>query len=248
MTTTVPAAPDPGLLTVAKRLLRVVRAATLATLTSDGMPFASLATVATLPDGSPILLLSRLAHHTRHLEADRRCSLLLADRGRGDPLAHARLTLLGRAEPLVDAAATAARRRFLARNPKAELYADFPDFGFWRFAITAAHLNGGFGQAASVSADALLTNVEGCDALLDGEEGAVAHMNADHSDAIALYAARLLGLPERVWRLSGLDPDGLDFVAGDLTGRLAFETRVTSGAKLRPLLMRLAAEARARAP
>ena len=231
---------------MAKRLLRAVRVATLATLTPEGAPFASLTAVATMPDGSPILLLSRLAHHTRHLDAAPRCSLLLADVGRGDPLAHPRLTLVGSAEALADDDAALARRRFLARNPKAELYADFPDFGFRRLAIRSAHLNGGFARAASFAADGILTDIAGCDALLAGEDGAVAHMNADHRDAIALYATCLLGLPERDWTLSGLDPEGLDLLAGDLTGRLAFPSRVTSGGVLRTRLVQLAAEARAR--
>src|SRR5438270_9823520 len=82
----------------AKRLLRVIRSGALATLIqASGHPFASLVKVATEPDGTPILLLSRLAIHTANLEADPRCSLLLAEggrtsQGRGDPLACPRLT------------------------------------------------------------------------------------------------------------------------------------------------------------
>ena len=237
-------AQEPALGDTAKRLLRAIRVATLATLSPAGGPFATLTTVATLPDGSPILLLSRLAHHTQHLDFDGRCSLLLAEPGRGDPLAHPRLTLVGTAERLEAAAVSRARTRYLARHPKAELYADFPDFGFWRLGIEAAHLNGGFGRAGSFGAADVLTEVEGCEALIEGEDGAVAHMNADHRDAIRLYATRLLGLPDRDWRLSGLDPEGLDLVGGDLAGRLAFPHRVRSGGELRGLLVRLAAEAR----
>lgn len=237
--------PDPDLPALAKRLLRATRAATLATLAPDGSPFASLTAVATLPDGSPILLLSRLAQHTGHLDADPRCSVLLAEPGRGDPLAHPRLTVMGRAEPLEGDARTEARRRFLARNPKAELYADFPDFAFRRLVPEGAHLNGGFGLAARFTADEIMTQLSGCDALVAGEEGAVAHMNADHQDAIALYATRLLGLPKREWRLSGLDPEGLDLVSGDLTGRLAFTRRVADGGALRRLLVELVGDARA---
>ena len=61
-----------------RRLLRSVRTATLATLTGAGAPFATLTTIATDYDGTPILLLSKLAHHTGNLERDGRCSLLLA--------------------------------------------------------------------------------------------------------------------------------------------------------------------------
>jgi heme iron utilization protein len=239
------APPDPAdLRAEAKRLLRSVRAATLATIAPGGMPFASLTAIATQADGCPILLLSRLAQHTLQLETDGRCSILLAQGGQGDPLAHPRLTLTGHAVRLDPEAAPEARRRFLARNPKAELYADFPDFSFWRMTPDGAHLNGGFGRAAQFVAADILTDTTGCEALLAGEEGAVAHMNADHRDAIRLYATRLLGLPDREWRLSGLDPDGLDLLSGTLTGRLAFAERVSDGGTLRKLLVELAARAR----
>src|ERR1700675_3586298 len=81
---------------VAKGLLRAARAGRLATIDRNtGHPFASLVNVATDVDGSPLILVSRLSTHTANLEADGRASLLLAATGKGDPLAHPRLTLLG---------------------------------------------------------------------------------------------------------------------------------------------------------
>jgi putative heme iron utilization protein len=137
-------------LALARTLSRTTPAGALATLTRDaGYPFASLTSVATDSDGAPILLLSGLAHHTRNLRADPRGSLLLAQgglgAGKGDPLAHPRLTVVGRLAPTAEARA---RARFLRRHPKAALYADFPDFSFWRLEPEAAHLNGGFARAA----------------------------------------------------------------------------------------------------
>ena len=75
-----------------KRILRATRAGTLATVNATGDPFASLVTVATNPDGSPLILVSQLSAHTRHMDKDPRVSLLLAETGQGDPLAHPRLT------------------------------------------------------------------------------------------------------------------------------------------------------------
>jgi putative heme iron utilization protein len=142
---TPPLAPDFDAGGIAKSLLRSIRAGALATLDrAGGFPFASLVTVATDHDGSPLLLMSRLSAHTRNLEADARASILLAQGGKGDPLAHPRLTVIGRAERTQDERVA---RRFLARHPKAELYAGFGDFSFFRLAVEAAHLNGGFGQA-----------------------------------------------------------------------------------------------------
>src|SRR6267142_4543866 len=225
-----PADFDPKAL--AKSLLRAIRAGTLGTLDRHtGHPFASLVTVATDVDGSPLILTSRLSTHTANLEADGRASVLLAETGKGDPLAHPRLTVLGTFTQVVRESADDARvrRRFLARHPKAELYAGFGDFSFWRLAVAAAHLNGGFARAADLAAADVLTDLAGADELVAAEEGAVAHMNADHAEATRLYATKLLGEEEGPWRISGLDPDGADLAAGDRAARLAFSERVTSG-------------------
>ena len=135
---------DPG--REARHLLRTVRSGALATLTPDGDPYASLVTVATLPDGSPVLPLSTLAVHTQHLLADPRCSLLLDRAGKGDPLTHPRLTVTARAMRATDEERTAWRTRFLRRHPKAEIYVDFGDFSFWRLDLTGARIIGGFGR------------------------------------------------------------------------------------------------------
>ncbi len=228
---------------LSKRLLRQARAATLATLTPDGAPFATLTAIATDYDGGPILLLSRLAVHTRNLERDPRLSLLLAQGGSGDPLAHPRLTVQASAARTSE---PAARARYLRRNPKAALYADFADFSFWRAEITAVHLNGGFARAADFGPEGLLTPLEGAEPLVAAEEGALVHLNADHADALALIAKARCGAGEGKWRASGLDPEGLDLVAGDASARIAFPRRVTTPEELRETLAALAREARQR--
>ena len=85
------------------------------------------------------------------------------------------------------------------------------------------------------------------DDLLAAEEGAVAHMNEDHKDALSLYATRLLGLPDADWKATGADSDGIDLRAGPLRGRLSFPERVTTPGDLRRVLVDLAKEARGRA-
>lgn len=234
---------DPGFDPVAesKHLLRVVRTATLATLSADGAPFATLTTIATDHDGAPILLISKLAHHTRNLERDGRCSLLLAQGGRGDPLAHPRLTLVATA---ARADSPRARARFLRRNPKAALYADFPDFSFWRAEVAGVHLNGGFARAADFGPDALLTDISGAAALIEAETDILDHMNADHADALALYAQKLAGAAPGQWRASGIDPEGLDLVAGDATARVAFPKRIATPLEAREVLVALVHAAR----
>src|SRR5579862_7783031 len=166
----------------AKQLLRTARWAALATLVPDsGYPFATLANSASAPDGSPILLLSQLSAHRRHIAADPRVSLLFYLPGRGDPLALPRLTVLGRAQQADDPEHRAAlRARFLARHPKSALYADFPDFAFFRVAMEAVHLNGGFGRAAPLTVDQLRTPVDHAAELIAAERSALDHVNTDH--------------------------------------------------------------------
>jgi heme oxygenase (biliverdin-IX-beta and delta-forming) len=233
---------------IAKDLLRSTRAGSLATLDRNtGHPFASLVNVATDADGSPLILVSRLSTHTANLEKDGRASLLLASAGKGDPLAHPRLTLLGSFAPIAreDRDEPRIRRRFLARHPKSEFYAGFADFAFWRLTAVSAHLNGGFARASDLLAADVLTDVSGAESLIEAEAGAVAHMNDDHAEAVGLYATRLLGSEDGKWRLTGLDPEGLDLALGDATLRLPFPQRVTDAQALRKMLVDLAAKARA---
>lgn len=233
---------------VAKTLLRAIRAGTLATLDRNtGYPFASLVNVATDVNGSPLILVSRLATHTANLEVDSRAALLLAEMGKGDALAHPRLTVLGQFTPVTRDSADDARirRRFLARHPKSELYAGFGDFAFWRMGVVSAHLNGGFARAADLAAADVLTDVAGADPLIETEAGAIAHMNADHAEVCRLYATKLLGASDGDWACVGIDPEGLELQRGQAALRLFFPQRVAGPGELRAMLKQLADKARA---
>jgi putative heme iron utilization protein len=84
---------------LARSLLRRSRQGALATLMADsGDPYCSLVNVASHADGSPILLISRLALHTKNILADARVSLMLDERVQGDPLEGSRIMLAGRAD------------------------------------------------------------------------------------------------------------------------------------------------------
>src|SRR5687768_13156029 len=107
---------------LARWILRESQFGSLATIDEGGYPYASLVGVAPLPDGSPVLLLSDLAKHTLNIRRDRKVSLLLAQKTQGDPLAAARLTVMGRIE---EQDKNAVRARYLARHPEASKYAGF---------------------------------------------------------------------------------------------------------------------------
>lgn len=254
MTTTTPDAPPPiprdprqpadfDPVAESKRLLRVTRSGALATLEADGAPFVTLVNVATDVDGAPLLLVSGLSRHTRLMAADPRVSLLLAASGKGDPAAHPRLTLVGRATKVGEADLPRARARFLARHPKSALYADFPDFSFQRVEIVRGAINGGFARAADLEPGHLLAPLAEAPEIAGIERDAAAHMNADHAEAVQIYA-RMAKAGEGPWRISGLDPDGIDLQSGDKTARLAFPARVRDAGELRKALIALAAQGR----
>ena len=241
-------APDFDPKSIAKTLLRATRAGSLATIDRNtGYPFASLVNVATAVDGAPLILVSRLSTHTANLEKDGRAAVLLASSGKGDPLAHPRLTLTGTFCQLPRGGREweRAHRRFLARHPKSELYAGFADFSFWRLNAVSAHLNAGFARAADLKGSEVMTEIGDAESLIEAETGAIAHMNQDHAEAVRLYATRLLRAEDGKWRLTGLDPEGLDLALDDRTLRLSFPQRIADAQALRVMLVDLAAKARA---
>jgi putative heme iron utilization protein len=230
-----------------RSLLRRSRQGALATLmASSGDPYCSLVNVASHPDGSPILLISRLAVHTRNILGDSRVSLMLDERAGGDPLEGSRIMLAGRAEEATASGLELLRRRYLNAHPSAETFVDFKDFSFFRIRPSGTHLVAGFGRILDLSPAQFLTDISDAGALLEAEQDAIDHMNADHRDTTRLYATGLLGAGPADWRCTGCDPDGIDLQAGATTLRLDFPERVTGPGELRRMLVMLADEARAK--
>ena len=227
----------------AKKLMREGRSGALATLmVGAGDPYCSLVNVASAPDGAPLLLLSKLAVHTKNILADSRVSLMLDERKEGDPLQGARVMLMGRLSATGD---PAARAPYLRRQPEAEMFAGFADFAFYRMALDRAHLVAGFGRIVDLTAQDVLTDTAGAEALIEAEADAIAHMNADHAEACRLYATKLLGGPDGDWKCVGIDPEGIELQQGRVALRLFFPQRVTAPGPLRAVLKDLAEQARA---
>ncbi len=122
-----------------------------------GFPAVSRVLIALDIDGTPIILVSGLASHTRALLQDPRTSALFGEPAKGDPLAHPRLTVRCNAERIDRQSEAHERMRglFLARHPKSSFYIDFSDFFFFRLIPLDASLNGGFGKAYILSSDDL---------------------------------------------------------------------------------------------
>lgn len=226
---------------LAKQLLRTAQFGALAVLDpTDGSPFVSRAGVATAMDGTPLVLVSLLSQHTQAMLADPRCSLLLGEPGKGDPLAHPRISLTCRAAKIEreSPAYEHARRRYLNRHPKAKLYVGLGDFNFFALAIERASLNGGFGKAYRLTGAELATPGPN-DELEKIEQSALDHMNGDHADAVERYA-RASGAREGRWRLIGIDPEGVDLASENGFRRLAYPKPLEKCDELRGILASLA--------
>ncbi|MBZ9995576.1 HugZ family protein [Mesorhizobium sp. BH1-1-4] len=239
---------DAEAIRLAKILLRSARFGALAVLEpTTGAPLASRVGVATDIDGAPLILVSMLAAHTPALLADPRCSLLLGEPGKGDPLAHPRLTLVCQASRLERGSQPHARaeRRYLNRNPKASLYAGLGDFSFFRLEPRRARLNGGFGKAYLLERPDLITDGPIIEELAASEQSAVEHMNADHLDAIAVYARHFAKASGDGWTIAGFDTDGMDLVSGDNVCRVFFPQPLVKARELRPVLVEMATAGRA---
>ena len=231
-----------GLGAEARRLMRRSGFASLGTI-FEGAPYVSLVAVAGDHDASPLLMLSNLAQHTHNFAADERVSLLFdGTHTLPDPLAGPRLTLLGRIARCDDAAA---RERFVARHPDSAAYAGFGDFSLYRVAIARGHFVAGFGRISWIEGAALRFAAD-TGKLAAAEADIVAHMNEDHAGAIALFAERLLGQSGSGWRMTGIDPEGIDLRSGGDTARVDFAEPVLDAAAARSALVALTRDARER--
>ena len=214
-----------------RRLMRGRATATLATQQAgSGWPYASLALVATAIDGAPLLLLSRLAEHTKNMAGDARISLLFDGTEPGPSrLAGSRATVLGRATRSADKAELG---RFLARHPEAEAYAGFADFGLFRIAVERAHLVAGFGRIHWVDEREILLPQSAVAAFVASETKLVATLNDDA--AVRTLLAQKLGPGE--WSVTGADPEGVDTRADGATARLSFADALADPAAIRAAL------------
>jgi putative heme iron utilization protein len=234
----------------ARRLIRRQAHAALAT-SLGGQPYASLVAVACDLDASSLLLLSDLAQHSRNIAADPRMSLLFDGGGEdhlrapvnslGDPLAEPRLSLIGETVRYDDPQLLA---RFTARHPSAAAYAGFADFHLYRVTIERGHLVAGFGRINWIET-ADLRFAGDAAALAAAEPDILVHMNADHADVVGLFAARLLRRPGAGWRMTGIDPEGIDLRSEGETARLDFPQPVLDPDAARQALIALTRDARA---
>jgi len=247
-----PTAPEPAFAEQARTLVHLERTGTLGTLSRrhPGHPFVSVMPYAPDERGRPLLLISTLAMHTQNLAADPRASLLAVQTGAGeDPLALARVTLMGRAARLPRAERLPAREAYLARHPNAVHWVDFEDFAFWRLDLTDVYFVGGFGAMDWLTVESY--EAARPDPLADAAPGIIEHMNRDHADALILYARVLGGLAADAAQMVEVDRLGFKLRARTAEGprgcRIGFPREVTTAEQCRVALIEMLADCRARA-
>lgn len=228
---------------IARLVMRSQPTAVLSTSLDDtGTPYGSLVLVGTDYVGQPVMLLSTLAVHTQNLlRDDRVCLLFDATAGLEDRLTGSRVSVVGRASKTDDPNLA---DRYIARHPSAAMYRNFADFDFYHVTVERAHLVAGFGRIDWIDAGDLLPGFDDADALASAEESIVSHMNSDHSDAVALYANRLAGRAGAGWRMTGVDPEGMDLALGGETCRVSFDAAVSSAGEVKGALISLLQTAR----
>ena len=222
----------------ARCLLRAARWASLATSRpgeGDPQPFVSLITPAVTPEGDILLLLSALAAHAGHLEANPRCAVMVT----GEPenlnwQTAPRLTITGQAAPTAD---EDARAYWLARHPYAHLYASLPDFAVWRIRPSAALFVAGFGRISNLGPAELAPDDAAINALTEGQAALLAHCNGLHAESLNRLA-HAAGASGR-WQLFGVDTDGLDLVQDEAVLRVAFPAPVADIASAQAALLAL---------
>ena len=232
--------------TVARRLLRAAdRAALATTLASrepagaESWPYASLVLLACDHGAAPLLLMSDLAEHSRNIAADARAALLIdGTAGRVDPLTGPRVTILGTAEKTDDPRLKA---RFVARHPSAALYADFADFHLYRVTVARAHFVAGFGRIHWIDAADFRFDARAA-ALADAEESLIQQLGKQ-ADRLAQLAT---GRRAEGWRITGIDPEGLDLRREGTVARIEFPVPVATADALMAMVDELLQAATAR--
>lgn len=223
---------------------------TLASLTSDGSPWASFITYGLL-EGAPVLCVSHMAEHGRNLAGDGRASIaIVAPNAEADPLASARITLAGHVERPTGDEFMAAREAHLAGVPAAKYYIDFSDFSIWVLRVERVRWVGGYGRMDSASATDYASAAP--DPVAPGAASAIVHLNDDHADSLLAMAQTLGGFPDTTAAVcTGADRYGLDLRVQTPRGiaytRVGYSEPINALAELRSATVDLARRARTRA-
>src|SRR5579872_1209591 len=244
-----PAAPEPSFAERARTLAHLGRIGSLSTLSrkQPGFPFGSVMPYGLDERGRPIFLISTMAMHTQNLQANSHASLLVTQSdGDGDPLGASRVTLVGEAVPVPEPDLASARRLYLERYANSKYWVDYDDFSFYRMDVVDVYYVGGFGVMGWVQA--LDYDSARPDPLADVAAGIIAHMNADHAQALVLLARSSAGIDALEATMTSVDRLGfhvrLKTPEGMRGARIAFLREATNANETRKVLVEMVQQAR----
>jgi hypothetical protein len=244
-----PSPPEPSFSERARTLVYIARIGSLSTLSrkQPGFPFGSVMPYGLDALGRPIFLISTMAMHTQNLQADPRASLLVTqDDGEGDPLGASRVTLIGNVQTIPQPEIADARKLYLERYANSKYWVDFEDFSFYRMDVVDVYYVGGFGVMGWVKASDY--DRAQPDPLADVAAGIIAHMNADHKDALVLLASKSAGIESQEAAMTAVDRLGfqvrLKTADGVRGARIAFLREVRNADDARKVLIEMVQQAR----
>lgn len=144
---------EPTLAQCARALMRAGGVSSLSTISvkHPGYPFGSVMPYAVDESGSPIVLISQMATHTKNLRAEPRATLLVAQES-GSPLGAARVSVIGEFAQVEEAEKEEVAAIYLAAHPESRQWVSFGDFSFYRMTVKDVYLVAGFGVMGWVTA------------------------------------------------------------------------------------------------
>ena len=214
----------------ARQLLRAHRYGALCTLSLkfDGHPFGSITPYLVDHDGSLLILISTLAEHTKNIQHDQRVSLITHNQDAPHIQTQGRVTVVGTAQLAPDK--NASGRRYLRYFPEAQTYFAMHDFSFYRIVPIALRYIGGFGKIHWAKADDYAVPPY---LLIEQEEEVIAHMNAEHQDALRRCCQHFHQFDANDVEMLGIDCDGFDVRAAGRVLRFDFPEPVLDAQQAR---------------
>lgn len=241
--------PQPSLAERARTLVAQGGTSTLSTLSRKhpGYPFGSLMPYGIDEDGSPLFLISSMAMHTRNLEQNPRCTLLIVQAAvEGEALGAGRISIMGDARVVVETDSDRIRALYLQRNPSAQNWVNYGDFAFYRLSVLDVYFVGGFGIMGWITAEQY--HAAAPDPLTHAAAEIISHMNQDHVDAMISIAEHLGGVTATEAVMTAVDYLGFSLRLKTDRGfqaiRIPFKQPLQAAADARQAMIQLVEEAR----
>ncbi|WP_263079402.1 DUF2470 domain-containing protein [Endozoicomonas sp. Mp262] len=202
-----------------------------------GYPFGSVMPYCLDKEGCPLILISRIAQHTKNIQENPRVSLIITESHVDDAHLGARLTWIGDAELIEDHSEIA--KRYYSFFPQSQDYHKTHRFDFYRINLVRARYIGGFGKIFWIKNE-LLTKVNPF--VGETETNMIKHMNEDHIDAMVKYCkAANIELPEGIEpRMAGINSEGIHLLIDRKLVFIRFSNEVQQPVEVRQQLVAMA--------